>query len=159
MPKYINLKGQIFGRLTVLQYIGIKWDCANWLCGCRCGWYTECTIADLRRKSKPKRSCGKCYADHRWPSEWLAWRNMQIRCYSETSEDYKNYGARGITVAKEWREDFFNFLEYMGLKEDPKLTLERLDVNGNYEPGNCVWADRYTQCHNRTISRANTIGT
>lgn len=152
MPKYKDLTGQKFGRLTVVEYIGVKYDCANWKCTCRCGKETTATIADLRRASRPKTSCGKCYADHRWPQEWLAWRNAQTRCYNENSKDYQNYGGRGIKMCFEWRHDFFNFLDDMGIKPSPEHTLDRIDNEKDYGPDNCRWADRWTQCHNRRNS-------
>lgn len=148
-PRYANLVGKVFGRLTVLRYIGVKHDSANWQCGCYCGNLCESTVGSLNRKSKPTRSCGKCYLDHKYPSEWLSWRNMNIRCYSPDSKDYKNYGGRGIVVCDRWRSDFLFFLEDMGIKEFAELTLDRRDVNGNYEPANCWWLHRTLQNMNK----------
>lgn len=149
MARYTDLSRKTFGRLTVLSYIGTKYDSANWLCGCRCGWYCESTIGDLNRKTKPKRSCGKCQADERYPSEWYTWIRMQQRCYNPDNKDYPNYGGRGITVCAAWRADFYNFLEDMGLKEYTNHSLDRIDNNGNYERENCRWTTSFVQNNNK----------
>lgn len=76
-----------------------------------------------------------------------AWRKMLERCTKAYCPDFPRYGGRGITVCERW-QDFRNFLQDMG--ERPHgLTLDRIDVNGNYEPANCRWADRTTQSRNR----------
>jgi hypothetical protein len=77
-----------------------------------------------------------------------AWRNAKTRCFNKENENWGNYGGRGITMCPEWANDFRAFLRDMG--ECPgNLTLERIDVNGNYEPGNCKWIPRVKQAKNR----------
>jgi hypothetical protein len=142
LPRYKNLKGNLYGRLRPVRYIGTKHDCANWLCICYCGNICEATSGELNRKRNSKISCGHCYDHLKYPSEWLTWRNMLLRCYDSKNKDYKNYGARGITVCNRWRCDFLYFLEDMGLKAHPNLTIDRKDNNGNYEPSNCQWVTR-----------------
>ena len=83
-----------------------------------------------------------------------AWANMKRRCYAENSPDYKNYGGRGIGIDPAWREDFRAFLADMGERPEG-MTLERVDVNGDYGPGNCVWADRTVQNRNRRYGTVN----
>ena len=86
-----------------------------------------------------------------------AWRRMRMRCYLPTATGYELYGGRGITVCERWREAFSNFLADMG--ECPVgLELDRIDSNGNYEPGNCRWATRQQQSDNRRITRWITVG-
>lgn len=76
------------------------------------------------------------------------WRAMKERCYNERNVAYKTYGGRGITVCQRWRESFEAFVADMASTYQPGLTIERKDVNGNYEPGNCVWATAKEQSEN-----------
>jgi hypothetical protein len=77
---------------------------------------------------------------------------MMTRCYNTNAPQYQGYGSRGITVCDRWN-DFRNFLADMGPKPTPHHSIEREKVNGNYEPGNCVWATNTAQCRNKTNSR------
>lgn len=84
-------------------------------------------------------------------SEYQSWMNMRERCNNPNNKKYPIYGARGITVCERWNE-FKNFMLDMGRKPDPKFTIEREDVNGNYEPGNCKWISRKDQGRNKRNS-------
>lgn len=88
------------------------------------------------------------------PSEYQSYRAMIDRCFNKNRAYYKNYGGRGITVCDRWLglHGFVNFLADMGKKFDGG-SLDRIDVNGNYEPSNCRWADKHTQMANRRIKR------
>lgn len=88
---------------------------------------------------------------------YSTWAVMLARCENEHSPSYENYGARGIKVCERWHH-FKNFAEDMGLKPHPDLTLERMDVNANYEPSNCCWETRSNQCVNRRKFKNNTSG-
>lgn len=86
------------------------------------------------------------------------WRAMISRCYNDTTISYKNYGARGIKVCDRWRRSFKNFLEDMGDKPSQKHTLDRIDNDGDYEPGNCKWSSRIHQAMNKRVSVVNKSG-
>lgn len=84
--------------------------------------------------------------------EYSSWQAMKNRCLNPKAEDYRYYGGRGITVCPQWL-GFDAFLADMGRRPTPKHTLERQDVDGNYEPGNCCWATRKEQSRNRRYAR------
>jgi len=77
---------------------------------------------------------------HKTTAEFRAWCSMKSRCYVETNEKYPIYGGRGITVHDAWLTDFQAFYDHVGPKPEPRYSLDRIDVNGNYEPGNVRWA-------------------
>ena len=81
--------------------------------------------------------------------EWGAWWNAKQRCYNPNHRKYKDYGSRGIKMCDRWFNSFENFLKDMGKKPNNKLSLDRIDNDGNYEPANCRWATYSVQNHNR----------
>jgi|SRR5579872_1036934 len=81
--------------------------------------------------------------------EYRSWCSMKGRCFNENNHAYPNYGGRGITVCDQWKDDFLAFFNYMGKKPDNKYSIDRINNDGNYEPGNVRWADSRTQNKNR----------
>jgi hypothetical protein len=150
--RWNDLSKQKFGRLQPLKKIGTKHDCALWLCGCRCGNYTKKSSGELTRRTAPRTSCGFCQDHIKYPKEYIAWRNMKGRCDNPKDKSYKYYGAKGIKVAEYFREDFFNFLEHVGLAPSSEHTIDRIKSTKNYEPGNIRWATRTIQSLNRDIN-------
>lgn len=125
-----------------------------WRLACDCG--KECVkIASAVRIGKTKscgcrRSSGLGNRRHgkRHSKEYTAWCNMHLRCYNEKNPHYRNYGARGITVALKWHE-FIPFHQDVGDAPGPEYTLDRIDNNHSYEPGNVRWARRRVQSRNK----------
>ncbi len=158
--KLIDLTGQRFRRLVVVHREGHnRWGSIKWLCQCDCG-NTSVVRADSLKTGNTS-SCGcnrkgvtvKRSTTHgmSYTKEYITWDNMKQRCTNSKRKDYKNYGGRGITICKEWQASFEAFYRDMGDK--PKgLTLDRINVNGDYTPGNCRWATQSEQCLNQRRS-------
>lgn len=86
--------------------------------------------------------------------EYESWANMKNRCYVVSNPSFANYGGRGVKVCDRWLEAFENFLSDLGPKPSPRHSLDRIDNNGDYEPGNCRWATRSEQQFNRRNARS-----
>ena len=146
-PLYVDLTGQVFGRIVVLRYGHGDGNHTYWLVRCGCGkeWETRADgLLSLRVNS-----CG-CYRNHRLTKTraYMSWASMHGRCSNpNNTKDWPNYGGRGISVCGRWRR-FQNFFADMG-ERPVGLSLDRINNDGNYEPSNCRWATRLEQNHNR----------
>ncbi len=143
----IDITGQRSGKLVALSSIGSRKKQRIWRCRCDCGAIIE--IEATRILLGKTRSCGCLLRRTRTVSipTYGSWRAMRRRCNDPKNIGYRNYGGRGITVCERWQK-FENFLADMG-KRPEGTSLDRIDSNGNYEPGNCRWADAKTQAQNR----------
>jgi hypothetical protein len=165
MTRYprVDLVGKVFGKLTVLEFVGRPTNGTSgdslWRCRCECGKESIPYGYNLRHgKSK---SCGCTIAPALLRSnithgkyhtpERRVWTGVKTRCFNPREKTWPYYGGRGITVCDRWlgEDGFSNFLDDMGARPSPQHSIERKDVNGNYEPDNCVWATRKEQMRNK----------
>lgn len=163
---YRDLTGERFHRLTVLSRTRNHGSRACWICRCDCGKTVIAETADL--KSGNTKSCGCFHREqlaersvkHKESNSRLygVWLTMKKRCYNPSSTSYKYYGGRGIKVCDEWETDYFSFRNWAIAngydKNAPrgKCTLDRINVNGNYEPDNCRWVSMKEQSANKRCS-------
>jgi hypothetical protein len=152
MPRTTEDKlGNRYGRLVVIGSIHIRGLGTGWKCVCDCG--KETYVASANLSSGNTTSCGCAALEARTTHGkskdrvYVIWKAMRTRCQNPRAHEFRNYGGRGISVCERWQK-FENFLEDMGEPPD-RYWLERLDNNGNYEPGNCKWDSPKNQLSNR----------
>lgn len=165
--QFIDLTGQRFGRLTVIERTGEQGSRSMWLCRCDCGNLSTVSVSNLRNGHTQSCGClvpertsqvmtkhggkGKEKTDRLYP----VWRSMKQRCLSPKNRAFKWYGALGVTVCEEWSKSYKAFRDWAlanGYDENAdraKCTLDRIDCFGNYEPSNCRWVDMKVQARNK----------
>lgn len=169
-----NLAGRTFSRLTVVGQDGRTGRSIAWSCRCECGGAVRVIAAKL--KNGNTRSCGCLKRDmlsarqrvhgHRGNDrrgikrspENRAWRGMIDRCENPASEFYSAYGGRGISVCAAWRASFSAFFADVGPRPSPKHSVDRINVDGGYEPGNVRWATAKEQGRNKRNNVIVTLG-
>lgn len=151
-----SVKGRRFGRLLVIGQQGT-------VCRCKCDCGASHSVKSHCLTNGDTRSCGclqrelfgarfRTHGDTK-STEHRSWNSAKNRCFNSKNAEFRNYGKRGITMCSKWVKSYSAFLKDMGRKPTPKHSLERIDVNGNYEPSNCCWATQKQQCNNKRNNR------
>lgn len=167
MARYKDRTNQRYGLLVCLEYVGRteKGRSALWKCKCDCGNTTVVrsislvtggtkSCGCLQRKAAAKECKKRTQHGAVGTSLYYRWAHIKERCLNPSCQSYPHYGGRGIMVCDEWLEDFTAFRDWAlanGYRED--LTIERIDVNGNYEPSNCTWIPMSEQHKNKRNSK------
>lgn len=163
-----DITGNKYGRLTVIRLYDRNRGNIKWLCQCDCG--KEVVVIGNNLKNGHTNSCGCYKADRnsevhyshggRRTRLYGIWTGMKTRCYDKNCRSYINYGGRGIKLTAEWlgEKGFHNFREWaLNNGYSDTLTIDRIDVNGDYCPNNCRWTTTEQQAYNTTASRYITI--
>jgi len=154
--RFKDLRNQRFGKLLALEPIKKSYD-ANyyWLCICDCGKEKTILSSNLVRGISTTCGCGKIKLGEVTTKHGMTktrifkiWAGIRKRCNNSKCESYKHYGGRGIVISEKW-DNFIDFYNDMKEGYADDLSLDRIDPNGNYEPGNCRWATSKTQNRNR----------
>jgi hypothetical protein len=161
MTKPINEVGNVYGRLIVKKEIGRKRGAVLFQCHCECGNDFEVTGGDLR--AGRVNSCGCLKSEMRIKENtthglknhrlYSIYHNMLTRCYNKNATHYHSYGGRGIEICEEWLSKDNGFIRFydwaIANGYSDKLTVDRINVNGNYEPSNCKWSTSEEQSLNK----------
>lgn len=162
MAQLIDLTGQRFGNLVVIERANDIGGYVAWKCRCDCG--NELVMKSIRLRNRKWKMCKNCESKQRQEARvtdrrlYGVWEGICSRCNTPSSGAYEYYGGRGIKICKEWK-DYLAFEKWAlssGYDETAphgQCTLDRIDVNGDYEPNNCRWITQKQQSLNTRRSR------
>lgn len=172
--RHVVENGEQYSRLTVLGLVKRPVMVTFCECVCECGVvvYAKpeelkkgitrscgCLNADTQRtRMKKMNTTHGCAGRYSKTPEYRTWASMKGRCTDQRNTVYPFYGGRGIKVCERWASSFEAFLEDMGHKPSPKHSIDRINSDGNYEPGNCKWSTDKEQNRNRRSNRNFTVG-
>lgn len=156
-PRFIDESGKTYGRLTVCIAVSGEFSGRQWLCKCSCGGSIVVRGPHLRNGNTVSCGCKSAeeLANHRTTHglsdlpEYHVWESALDRCRNPNNRQYGDYGGRGIRMFDQWRNDFAAFYAHVGPRPSEQHTLERINNDAGYEPGNLKWADRVEQNNNR----------
>jgi len=151
-----DFTGEVYGKLTVLdKYLPEIYGSKYWNCLCECGVTKYFIISQLTSHRRKDCGCGQHHMSR--TREYSSWQGMKARCYNKNHMAFMDYGGRGIKVSEDWINSFLTFFDDMG--ECPEgMSLDRIDVNGDYCKENCRWSDFSIQNFNQRVRITNTSG-
>ena len=163
MSGFCDIAQETFGRLTALRRVGSdRWGNATWSCVCSCGEgliasrnhlrsgdIKSCGCLRREKTAQMKTKHGHATRKKGLTAEYTCWQAMKARCKNPSQDSWKYYGGRGIKVCPEWRDSFSVFFRDMGTRPSPSHSIDRINPDGDYEPGNCRWATLSQQRRNR----------
>ena len=153
MGKFVNLVGLKFGMWEVMEYMGRS----KWRCNCECGTIKEVGTSQLKKGLSTNCGCKRRKHGQEGTRLYRVWGHMKERCFNKNNKSYKDYGERGVIVVNEWLDfnNFYNWAHNNGYEDG--LSIDRIDVNGNYSPNNCRFITMKEQQRNKRNSKFVTI--